>query len=61
MIVKRLASCWVARFGMTFYVYAYYFITKKDFDLIFFFNERVLPALSFKKKMRSKSFSVMKQ
>ena len=36
MIVKKLALCHVARFGMAFYVYAYYFITKKDFDLTFF-------------------------
>ena len=58
MIVKWLSPCWVVRIGMTFYVYAYYFIPKKDFDLMLFFNERVLPALSFK-KMRSKYFLVM--
>ena len=61
MIVKRLVSCWVARFDMAFYVYAYYYITKKDFDLIYIsLNERVLPALSLKKG-RSKYFLVMEK
>ena len=45
-----LASCRVARFGMAFYVYAYYFKTKKDFWSQLFLNERAGRTLSFKKR-----------
>ena len=48
MIVKWLSPCWVARFGMAFYVYAYYFIAKKYFDLTFL-NERAGGTLSLRK------------
>ena len=48
MIVKWLSPCWVVRFGMAFYVYAYYIITKKYFDLILL-NERAGRTRSLKK------------
>ena len=35
---------------MAFYIYAYYFLAKKDFDLIYFSNERAGRTLSLKKK-----------
>ena len=49
MIVKWLSPCWVARFGMTFYVYAYYFIPKKDFDLILFLMKEFFQLFHLKK------------
>merc|ERR1712236_173320 len=38
-----------ARFGMAFYVYAYYFITKEYFDLIFFQMKELVKLFHLKK------------